>query len=130
MALATPEELRRRAKLEDEGRYVVLGFSTAERPRSSSPLSSSFTASKNSPSELAGVRVGLAAATILLSWLHAPDYWDFMYFSFVVGMTFQVSDVQIEDHALRRIVLSHGVLAFFFNVVIVALTINIVAGLI
>ncbi len=59
-----------------------------------------------------------------------PDYWDFMYFSFVVGMTFQVSDVQIEDHGLRRGFLAHGVLAFFFNVIIVALTINIVAGLI
>ena len=44
-------------------------------------------------------------------------------------MTFQVSDVQIEDHDLRRNVLAHGVLAFF-NVVILALTINIVAGLI
>jgi uncharacterized membrane protein len=53
-----------------------------------------------------------------------------MYFSFVVGMTFQVSDVQVEDHKLRREVLAHGVLAFFFNVAIVALTINIVAGLI
>ncbi len=59
-----------------------------------------------------------------------PDYWDFLYFSFVVGMTFQVSDVQIEDHSLRRDGLIHGVLAFFFNVIIVALTINIVAGLI
>ena len=58
-----------------------------------------------------------------------PDYWDFMYFSFVVGMTFQVSDVEVEDPKLRRQVLAHGVLAFFFNVVIVALTINIVAGL-
>ena len=61
---------------------------------------------------------------------HDLDYWDFMYFSFVVGMTFQVSDVQVEAHKLRREVLAHGVLAFFFNVVIVALTINIVAGLI
>jgi uncharacterized membrane protein len=59
-----------------------------------------------------------------------PDYWDFLYFSFVVGMTFQVSGVQIEDHGLRRNVLGHGVLAFFFNVVTLALTINIVAGLI
>ena len=59
-----------------------------------------------------------------------PDYWDFLYFSFVVGMTFQVSDVEIENHSLRRDVLAHGVLAFFFNVIILALTINIVAGLI
>ncbi len=59
-----------------------------------------------------------------------PDYWDFLYFSFVIGMTFQVSDVQIESHRLRRVGLAHGVLAFFFNVVVLALTINIVAGLI
>jgi uncharacterized membrane protein len=60
----------------------------------------------------------------------APDYWDFLYFSFTIGMTFQVSDVQIESHRLRRTALAHGMLAFFFNVVILALTINIVAGLI
>jgi len=59
-----------------------------------------------------------------------PDYWDFLYFSFTIGMTFQVSDVQIESHRLRRTALSHGVLAFFFNVVVLALTINIIAGLI
>ena len=44
-------------------------------------------------------------------------------------MTFQVSDVQIENHRLRRIGLAHGVLAFLFNVVVLALTINITAGL-
>jgi uncharacterized membrane protein len=59
-----------------------------------------------------------------------PDYLDFLYFSLVLGMTFQVSDVQIESHRLRRIALGHGILAFFFNVIIVALTINILAGLI
>jgi uncharacterized membrane protein len=59
-----------------------------------------------------------------------PDYWDFLYFSFTIGMTFQVSDVQIESHRLRRTGLAHGVLAFFFNVVVLALTINIIAGLI
>jgi uncharacterized membrane protein len=58
-----------------------------------------------------------------------PDYWDFLYFSFVIGMTFQVSDVQIDNHRLRRIALAHGMLAFFFNVVVLALTINIIAGL-
>src|SRR5204862_1537795 len=59
-----------------------------------------------------------------------PDYWDFMYFSFVVGMTFQVSDVQVEDRGLRRIVLFHGLLAFLFNVLVLSLTINIVGGLV
>jgi uncharacterized membrane protein len=55
------------------------------------------------------------------------DYWDFLYFSFVIGMTFQVSDVQIVDHKVRRVVLLHGLLAFLFNVAIIALTISVVA---
>ena len=62
--------------------------------------------------------------------VNKPDYWDFLYFSFVIGMTFQVSDVQVEDHGLRRLVLAHGVVAFLFNVIILAVTINIIAGLI
>lgn len=57
-----------------------------------------------------------------------PDYWDFAYFAIVIGMTFQVSDVQIADRSLRRIVLAHGLIAFFFNVVIIALSVNVVAG--
>ncbi|HEY5208739.1 MAG TPA: DUF1345 domain-containing protein [Stellaceae bacterium] len=57
-----------------------------------------------------------------------PDYWDFLYFSFVVGMTCQVSDVQIVSRAMRRLVLEHGVLAFFFNTFILALAVNFVAG--
>jgi uncharacterized membrane protein len=58
----------------------------------------------------------------------APDYWDFAYFSIVIGMTFQVSDVQITSNYLRRVALLHSVIAFFFNVFIIAITVNIVAG--
>lgn len=58
-----------------------------------------------------------------------PDYWDFLYFSFVIGMTFQTSDVGISGRRLRRLTLGHSVLAFFFNTVILALSINIMAGL-
>jgi uncharacterized membrane protein len=60
----------------------------------------------------------------------APHYWDFLYFSFVIGMTSQVSDVQVTSRAMRRLVLWHGVLSFFFYTVVLALTLNIVAGLI
>lgn len=56
----------------------------------------------------------------------APDYLDFLYFSAVIGVTFQVSDVQIEG---RRLALLHELLSFLFNTVIVALTANIAAGL-
>ena len=58
-----------------------------------------------------------------------PDYFDFLYFSVVIGMTFQVSDVQITSRTLRRLALLHGLVSFLFNTVIVALTVNIAAGL-
>ena len=166
MAAATPDDMRRRAELEDEGRYTVLILSAAVAIAILLTIVFELHGLKDLRSNLVGLHVALAAGTILLSWffmntmfaLHyahgyygdadpssgkyepmaglvfpgrpAPDYWDFLYFSFVVGMTFQVSDVQIEDHSLRQDVLAHGVLAFFFNVIILALTINIVAGLI
>ncbi len=53
-----------------------------------------------------------------------PDYFDFAYFSFTIGMTFQVSDVVIKSKALRRLSLFHALLSFVFNTVIIALTIN------
>jgi len=59
-----------------------------------------------------------------------PDYWDFVYFSLVIAMTSQVSDVVITSKIIRRIVTVHGVLAFFFNVAVFALTVNIVSNLI
>ena len=58
-----------------------------------------------------------------------PDYFDFAYFSFVVGMTCQVSDVQITSRRLRRLTLVHSVLSFGFNTIILALLINTVSGL-
>ena len=58
-----------------------------------------------------------------------PDYWDFLYFSFVIGMACQVSDVQIISSDMRRLALIHSVLTFFFNTVILALCINIIASL-
>lgn len=59
----------------------------------------------------------------------APDYWDFVYFALVLGMTFQVSDVQITSRTLRRLATVHGLLGFLFNTVIIALTVNIGASL-
>jgi uncharacterized membrane protein len=58
----------------------------------------------------------------------APDYLDFVYFSLVLGMTFQVSDVQITSRKLRRLATLHGLIGFLFNTVIVALTVNIAAS--
>jgi uncharacterized membrane protein len=54
----------------------------------------------------------------------APGAWDFLYFSFVIGMTAQVSDVAVRSTPMRRAVLVHGVGSFFYNAVIVALFVN------
>jgi len=59
-----------------------------------------------------------------------PTYLDFVYFSFTIGMTFQVSDVQITDRGFRGLALTHGVISFFYSTGILALTINMVAGLV
>jgi uncharacterized membrane protein len=59
-----------------------------------------------------------------------PDYWDFFYFATSIGATSQTSDVAIRSKSLRRLVTFHAVLSFFFNTTVLALTINLAAGLI
>lgn len=58
-----------------------------------------------------------------------PDYVDFLYFAFVLGTTSQTSDVTIQSSSMRRLALAHGVIAFFFNTTLLALVINVAAGL-
>ena len=60
----------------------------------------------------------------------APDYWDFVHFSMVIGAACQTADIAFTDKAMRRIGGVHGVFAFVFNTVVLALTINLMAGLI
>jgi uncharacterized membrane protein len=59
-----------------------------------------------------------------------PDYMDFAYFSFVIGMTFQVSDVAISSRQIRHLNLFHAIISFVFNTVILALSVGIIAGLV
>jgi uncharacterized membrane protein len=59
-----------------------------------------------------------------------PDFLDFAYFSFVIGMTFQVSDVAITSSGIRRLSLVHALLSFLFNTIILALAINLASGLV
>jgi uncharacterized membrane protein len=56
------------------------------------------------------------------------DYWDFVYFSFVIGMTAQVSDVGITDKGIRRTATPRGIVSFIYNTALLALTINIAAS--
>jgi uncharacterized membrane protein len=151
---AEPDRMRRRAQAIDTGRWVVLLSGVLLAAVVLGALGVELHAAKSGG--LLGLVVSVLS--VILSWLFLnvmfaihyahgyygdigekhrgldfpdtpePDYWDFAYFSIVVGMTFQVSDVQITSKYLRRVVLMHSVIAFFFNVFIIAVTVNIVAG--
>jgi len=157
MRRADIEGVRRRAALHDEGRNLILSLTIAAAGISVLAIGYELHDAKGLPAAEAGWRVALAIVTVVMSWsfthvnyalhyAHAyyggrkagglmfpgdapPDYFDFLYYAFVVGMTCQVSDVQVAGRGLRRLTLVHGVLAFFFNTAILALAINLVAGL-
>ena len=59
----------------------------------------------------------------------SPDYLDFAYFAFIIGMTCQTSDTGVSSRPMRRLALLHGLIAFIFNTAIVALSINMLASL-
>jgi uncharacterized membrane protein len=61
--------------------------------------------------------------------VEAPDYWDFLHFAIIIGVASQTADICIADRRLRRLSTVHSVIAFVFNTLIIALTINLVAGL-
>jgi uncharacterized membrane protein len=64
------------------------------------------------------------AAPLLFPGNGRPDAWDFLYFSFTIGMTAQVSDVQVTANTMRRTVLAHAFISFFFNTVLLAMAVN------
>jgi uncharacterized membrane protein len=77
------------------------------------------------PASLEGPAAGLKFPGV-----EEPDYFDFAYYSFVVGMTSQVSDVAVTTAQMRRTTLAHGVLSFLFNIAVLAVSINVISGVI
>ncbi len=164
MMTATPATVRRNARRQDAGRWVILSLITAASCFSILAIIFLLQNTKGAPAGILVLHVTLSAVTIIGSWLLVHtifashyahlyyqqgrtlpeckqegidfpgdlelDYWDFLYFSFVIGMTSQVSDVAIRSRLVRRLALLHGILSFFFNTSLLAMTINIVAGLI
>ncbi len=152
----TVEVMRNQARKQDTGRWGVLWSSLALTGVVSLALTTEMGAAHGGDARA----LVLAAVSIVLSWLFVntmfamhyahgyygdfgkqheglefpgteqPDYWDFAYFAIVIGMTFQVSDVQITSRYLRRVALLHSVIAFFFNVFIIAISVNVAAGLV
>lgn len=151
---ATPAGIRDDANEQDVGRWSTLLAGVAI----STVVLVAVNTELKSGSHGGTFAIAVAAGTIILSWMFMnslfalhyahgfygdfgkqhqgldfpgtkePDYWDFAYFSFTIGMTFQVSDVQITTRYLRRIGLMHSTIAFFFNVFIIAISVNIAAG--
>jgi len=151
----TPELMQSQARRQDTGRWGVLWTGLALTAVVALALTTEVGAARGGGAQA----LLIAAASIVLSWLFLnvmfamhyahgyygdfgskheglefpgtaqPDYWDFAYFAIVIGMTFQVSDVQITSRYLRRVALLHSVIAFFFNVFIIAISVNIAAGL-
>jgi uncharacterized membrane protein len=151
---AQVDHIRERAAKEDEGRGGILILTVTATLASVAAIVVLLGQgdSKDAPSQLM-----FASATILLSWAFVhlifathyahgfysegpaasglkfpggekPDYLDFVYFAFVIGMTFQVSDVAVTSRSIRQTVLAHAIVSFLFNVALLAIMINIAAN--
>lgn len=149
------DHIRHRAALEDEGRVLIPALVVAAALASLLAIVAELGAMPaGAPAAALHPRLALTTATIFLSWglIHTvfafhyahefyaeddrapgglrfegapPDYADFVYFSFVIGMTSQVSDVVITSPRIRRTATLHGILSFAFNAALLALMINI-----
>jgi uncharacterized membrane protein len=156
LALRTDtDHIRKRSDLYDEGR-VAIPVLTGTAALAS--IGAIFVQLTTAPAGHHFLNLLFAGVTILLSWTFiqlifafhyahefyaehrgqagglgfpgedAPDYWDFLYFAFVIGMTSQVSDVTVKSKALRRTVMAHSLLSFIFNLMLLALAINLAAS--
>src|SRR6266436_8466671 len=146
--------IRRSAILQDDGRFVILLVTALGAFASIAAIVFELGQSHRSVPELslATVTIALSWAAVhtqfSLHYAHEyyrdakpgglqfpsgdphdhADYWDFVYFSFVIGMTAQVSDVGITDKTVRRTATAHGIISFIFNTALLALTVNIAAS--
>ena len=157
---STPQETQQTNRLEDSSRILIMAFVVVAAFASLFTVVLLVKSVKSLSTDSLSVHIILSILAVVFSWfvVHTvfifryahiyygkgnkptggldfpgddePDYLDFAYFSFVIGMTSQVSDVQITSSVMRRLALIHGILAFAFNAVIIALSINTISGLI
>jgi uncharacterized membrane protein len=146
--------IKRNAALQDDGRFVILMVAALGAFASIAAIVFELGASHHSAQALtlATVTIALSWAAVhtifALHYAHEfyrgakpgglqfpsgdthenADYWDFIYFSFVIGMTAQVSDVGITDKTIRRAATAHGIVSFIYNTALVALMVNIAAS--
>jgi uncharacterized membrane protein len=156
MARADIAHMRRNAALQDEGRFAILILVVTAAAASLGAIIVEL--GTGSGTTRSAGQLALATATIVLSWVFVhmifalhyaheyygergagqnglgfpgdekPDYWDFAYFSFIIGMTAQTADITIASRGIRRTATAHGIVAFLFNVTLLALMVNIAAS--
>jgi uncharacterized membrane protein len=151
-------QMKANAAAQDEGAFAILVLTVAAGMASLVAIFAELAAVDHTNPHY-GLYSSLAIGTVVLSWtfihtifaLHyahdfygsgehksglrfpgdgQPDYWDFVYFAFVIGMTFQVSDVAVMHKVVRRTVVVHGALSFFFTTAVVAMAVNLAASII
>jgi uncharacterized membrane protein len=145
--------IRRAAAMQDDGRFVILLVTATGAFASIAAIVSELGAHRGAAEltiAIATIVLSWAAVhtTFALHYAHDyyrhatagglqfpsgdtedhADYWDFVYFSFVIGMTAQVSDVGITDRTIRRTATAHGIVSFIYNTALLALTVNIAAS--
>jgi uncharacterized membrane protein len=157
IASADVRRMRRRARLQDEGQFAILILTAAAALASLGAIfallgTSGPSARTAGDLVLATLTImlswGFTHTMFALHYAHdfydedmgrgggmhfpgddrEPHYWDFMYFSFTIGMCAQVSDVTVTSKGIRRTVLGHSIVAFIFNAALLALTVNIAAS--
>ncbi len=159
MALrSSTAQMQVRAAREDESGVVVLALTLAASVASLAAIAVELTDIHAGQGDRQDFHLSIAGITILCSWFFVhtiyaihyaheyygdggerrglafphesqPDYWDFLYFSFNLGAAAQTSDVVIASRRMRRLVLAHTILSFLFNTTVLALAVNIGAGL-
>ncbi|HWF94476.1 MAG TPA: DUF1345 domain-containing protein [Xanthobacteraceae bacterium] len=157
MAVAEVRHIRLRARSQDEGQFTILALTAAAALASLGAIVALLGSSDANHREPMHLLLGILTILLSWTFthimfalhyahefydenggkggglifpgdLHEPDYWDFVYFSFVIGMTSQVSDVAITCRPIRHTVSAHGIISFIFNVTLLALTVNIAAS--
>jgi uncharacterized membrane protein len=157
VANAEVSHIRQRARTQDEGQYAILGLTAAAALASLGAIVALLGASGGENRQPVQLLLGVVTILLSWTFTHVifalhyahefydenggkggglqfpgdltePDYWDFIYFSFVIGMTNQVSDVTITCRPIRHTVSAHGIVSFIFNVALLALTVNIAAS--
>lgn len=159
------DKIRTRAARQDDSGIVILVLVLLAIASSFAAIFGLIAAAKGATNEVKLFFVGLAATTIVISWLvtqvsftlhyaheyyaprqfsqmserivhpltfpnePSPDYWDFFYFASSFGAASQTSDVSINSKEIRRLAILHAIVSFFFNTMVLALTINLAASL-